>query len=46
MFEGSVAISSQRRTANSEPMQRDEILGYVGELLEPLPTAVPTPAQT
>jgi hypothetical protein len=41
MLEGAVAISSRRRTANSEPLQRAELLGYVGELLEPLPAPEP-----
>jgi hypothetical protein len=44
MFEGSLALSSKRRTANSEPMQRAELLGYVGELLEPLPAPEPAVA--
>jgi hypothetical protein len=31
----SIAPSSSRRTANSEALGRDELLGYVRELLDP-----------
>jgi hypothetical protein len=42
MVEGSIALSSRRRTANNEPMGRDELFGYVAELLvEPTATAAP-----
>jgi hypothetical protein len=39
---GSFAPSSRRRTANSEPLGIDELLGFVGELIDP---PEPTPAR-
>jgi hypothetical protein len=42
MVDGSISLSSRRRTVNGEPIGRDELLGYVVELLEP-PTTKPTP---
>jgi hypothetical protein len=43
MVDGSNAPSSRRLTANSEPLVREQILGFVAELVEPPPQPVTTP---
>jgi hypothetical protein len=44
MLVGTVAPSSRRRTANNEPIGRDELVGYVDELLGASTTGAPTVA--
>jgi hypothetical protein len=41
---GTVALSSKRRTANGQPVETAEAIGWLREAIEP-PTSAPTPAQ-
>ena len=43
MITATIAPSSRRRTANSEPLTAAELLGYISELLTDPPTSAPSP---
>jgi hypothetical protein len=39
-----MALSSKRKTANGQPVETTEAIGWLREAIEP-PTSAPTPAQ-